>query len=169
MFSDRRINRTKPGMRKAPKVRYRPGTMLKDEKGQLWCCLQVYRLIENPTVWIYHLEERKTMWDPSTPMSDWCEKQSPGEDVSVIMTPLRSWLDALQKDNSYAHGDRTCLTAHEMRNFQVMSSGVLSKDNKAGVPQLVEGTGLDPVNRVGSSPTISIKKTDTERVLDWTS
>lgn len=54
---------------KPPKMRYKVGTYVKNKVGALFFIKIAYRKRDNPNEWIYVLEEREKVGDPSTDMS----------------------------------------------------------------------------------------------------
>lgn len=119
---------------KPPKLRFRPGIIVR-EKGslQLYCVRVVYRLKENPHEWIYVLEYRSHVGNPSTELSTLCGDLSgdpKGMDACVVLwQPLYSSLDYSSHDlcrNMYHYGDSKAVTNKEMlNNYEVVSSGVI--------------------------------------------
>lgn len=83
--------------KKPPKLRYKPGTFVQDAKGQLYCIRVIFRLRDNPHEWIYELEYRDHMSDPSTYASTLCGALSGDphgmSECVVLWEPLYSSMD----------------------------------------------------------------------------
>lgn len=126
------------GETKPPKLRFSPGQFFRQikkirdgyEVGQLYCLMWVYRLEENPSVWLHVLEERKNLKNPGTPLSIMCdavmasrgESQRPMSD-RVMWQPLFHGWD-LPDQNDYLHGSRILMNTKEMLNyFELVSDG----------------------------------------------
>ena len=120
------MGRTK-GASKPPKLRFRPGEFVREKKtGQLFCIIFAYRLVDEPSIWRFKLEEREDLGDPSTFLSLYCAEMA-GE---IPMNERIKWQpvylgDVMQIDpRDYCHGDReTATTKRLLNDFEVVSSG----------------------------------------------
>lgn len=115
---------------KAPPLRFRPGNFVRRRKHeQLYCVVRVHRLISNPSEWLYLLEERDTLKNPSTPLSIACEKIS-GKSFSragkIIWEAIDKHDDRIRfmQLDDYGFGDRIIETNKTMmQQYELVSSG----------------------------------------------
>ena len=121
--------------KKPPKLRYKPGSFVRDKKGQLYCIRTAYRTTEDPHEWVYDLEYREDLGDPRTQMSELCAEVI-GQPVGicvVVWEPLsrRDLAGTLPgMENAYRFGDSKHVTNKKMlQEYSVVSSGqVLPKE-----------------------------------------
>ena len=126
---------------KPPKLRARPGEIYKkkgrrkktDKDHPFWCVKFAFRLRDDPSVWLFVMEERASLEPPDTPLSILCNRvdRSEGRQAPkpVEVKPFRSGYDAMHhfSEGDYAHGDRITITTQELLNqFELVSSGTVS-------------------------------------------
>ena len=115
------------------KLRYQPGQFVRHNKTrELLCITLAYRLIREPNIWLYELEERESMTAPDTPMSIACEHLTGGPNPNrVISEPIRDTFDPRYKArtyNDYHHGNSRVVNTQTMLNeYTVVSSGEVVK------------------------------------------
>jgi hypothetical protein len=127
------MGRTK-GATKPPKLRFRPGQFFRlkrsrgpgYEVGQLYCCVWIYRTVEEPNIWKFVLEERKGLSSPSTTLSTMCAAVA-GEvpfEERIKWQPIYRH-EAMDLDpRDYCHGDRTlALTKDLLNDYDLVSDG----------------------------------------------
>lgn len=109
---------------KIPKIRFKIGQIFREKRtNQLYSIRQIFRLKEEPNVWLHILEERKSVENPDNEMSLMCEK-STGKGDQVIIEPVRDYLSAAQRYTGYLHGDSICKNVSQLlHEFILISSG----------------------------------------------
>ena len=116
---------------KAPRLRFKPGEFFRNRKsGQLYCAIYVYRLMREPNIWLFYLEERNDFSPPGTMASLMCRMLGAQVRVeanqSVVYQPFRSERDVSMHFMPlfYAHGDAQIATSKMLLNeFDLVSSG----------------------------------------------
>lgn len=117
---------------KAPKLRFHPGNFVRNNKtGDLFCVTLAYRLITEPNVWLFELEIRQNLNNPSNPLSIACETVGEKPNPSrIIYEPLRDTSDNRyinRTRNDFHFGDSITSTTRELLNdYTLVSSGEIS-------------------------------------------
>lgn len=107
---------------KAPKLRFKPGSFVRDQNNQLYCIRIAFRLKGNPNEWMFLLEERKHMGDPSTPASTLIEQSYGGSGTTVckaVYEPVCHFHDAKDDPdlrNMYQFGNGCFVSNRKMLN-----------------------------------------------------
>jgi len=117
--------------RKPPKLRGEAGAFYKKKDySQIYCLIMAYRLKKEPHIWLYKLEERTSIGDPSTVLSKLCETgtgKNLNTNYGVLWEPVYDYFDACEKTRDmdrYAFGDSIVVTAKSLKNDYVkISSG----------------------------------------------
>lgn len=117
-------------IQKAPKLRFKPGQFLK-YGGQLYCVIMAFRYKSEPNVWLFELEERKTISNPQTGLSGYIETFDQVQiplDKAIVYEPIRTMSDLHKKEyRRYRHGDSTVKSTQDLINkAQIISSGEVS-------------------------------------------
>jgi len=124
------------GASKPPKLRFRPGQFFRLKKsrgpgyevGQLYCIVWIYRLVAEPNIWKFVLEERSSLHPPGTELSVMCLEIS-GE---VPFDERIKWQPVFPNDSpagridprDYCHGDRALATTQQLLNdYELLSDG----------------------------------------------
>ncbi len=117
---------------KPPKLRFRPGTMMRlsrtrcegDEVGQLYEILYAYRTQNDPSTWLFLLEEREpggVIPAEHLQRARLCyalSNQGP-DDVRIKWEPLSRKEEAEVGRHDYCHGDRATVTNKDLlQNFE---------------------------------------------------
>ncbi len=115
---------------KPPKLKFKPGQFVRNNKTkELFCIRIAYRMVAEPNVWRFELEERADFAKPVTSTSALCEALTSGNmrDCPVIMEPLRSDMDLCghpQTRDLYHFGDAIRVRNQTLLNdYTVVSSG----------------------------------------------
>ena len=119
---------------KPPKLRFKPGTFVcQKDKPQLYCIRIAYRLMEDPRVWHYSLEERDSLGSPHT-IETHALAAIAGPDAAqqfdacpTLWVPLHSSMDVSQHEQCrdiYHYGSGIHATAQDLiNNYEIVSSG----------------------------------------------
>lgn len=122
-------SRVRPQGGKPPKLRFKPGQMLKHKQtGEIVCIRVAYRSQANPHEWLFVLEDRENIGKPSTKLSTAVE-QLAGEGMRgcLVIWELVREHNCCQlpgTENFYWFGScSTKSNKHVLNNYQVVSSG----------------------------------------------
>lgn len=119
---------------KAPTLRFRPSWFLREKKtGQLYCIIFAYRVVQEPHVWHFYLEERRDFSPPDTTLSFGCEllggQVRVASNQSVAYEPFRSHNYALYHFSPmfYKHANGRMTSNKTLLNdFEIASSGEIT-------------------------------------------
>ena len=116
---------------KAPKMRYSIGQFLTDRKGGLWCIVLAFRMVSEPSEWVYTLEARKNLSNTATTLSALCERVTGGVvGDRIIWQPITGRYDPAFKTataNDYLHGDHVDVANKRLiRDYTVVASGEIN-------------------------------------------
>jgi len=108
------------GCSKPPKLRFRPGEYVRSkEDNQLYEIMWCFRFVDDPSVWVFTLEERRFVGDcPNPNFVRLCENLSnsdvPKNSDRILWQPIyrNTNFDA----NDYFHGDRVAVINKKMLN-----------------------------------------------------
>ena len=108
------------GSTKPPKLRFWPGQFMREKStGQLYCIMWAYRTVEDPHTWLFQLEERQDLDDPSTMISTHVEREVGGfkeNNERIKWQPVHRNDMMMMGAQDYYHGDRTTITNKSMLN-----------------------------------------------------